>query len=180
MIRRILFVGAFLFLATATHAQVFNTGQTLKKGTFSLGVEPVLHVDGGADGLVLFAHGGYGLKSGIDLAFKAGFANPNYIGGDIEFAISPNISVAAGAHQFQHFGLDGTINFNIPIRNDIDLYTGLDGDLLFPDGGDTRLALWVPVGLEVGLRPAMSFLLEAEIELSQAYHVFGGGLCFYL
>ena len=53
------------------NAQVFNTGQTLKKGAFSFGVEPAIIANGNSD-FILFLHGGYGIKKGIDFGVKAG------------------------------------------------------------------------------------------------------------
>ncbi len=41
----LLFLGILFFMQTS--AQVFNTGQTLKQGTFAIGIEPALHINGG-------------------------------------------------------------------------------------------------------------------------------------
>jgi hypothetical protein len=47
-------------------------------------------------------------------------------------------------------------------------------------GSDSQVLLWVPVGLEIGLKSNMSFIFEAEIGLTDpAYHLIGGGLIFY-
>ena len=178
-----------MFVFTGAHSQVFNTGQTLKKGVVSLGVEPTLHIDGGADGVMLFGHAGYGLKSGLDAGLQLGFGEKNYFGANLEFALGSNISLAIGAHDFGYFGLDGTLNFAIPIKSDLQLYSGLDADINFIKGtnneGETETTLkmpfWVPIGFEVGLSRNMSLLFESEIGLNdQAYHVIGGGLNFYL
>lgn len=182
-----LFIAAFLVFFSA-RAQVFNTGQTLKSGVFSLGVEPALHINGGADDFILFAHAGYGIKSGIDAGMKVGLGNPNYFGADVEFALGSKVSLAVGAHNFNNFGLDGTLNIVLPIKSDLRLYGGLDTDLNFVETtnneGDKetelRTLLWVPVGLEVGLTSTMSLLFETEIAVTDdAYHVIGGGLNFY-
>ena len=179
-----LFITLFL-LACGVQAQVFNTGHTLRQGTFSIGIEPTLHSGGGANGIVMFFHGGYGLKKGLDMGFHVGFTNPRYIGGDLEFALSRNVSLAIGAHQYNYFGLDGTLNVAIPLRNDVTLYSGLDSDLLFTGPKDSPISqmhmpLWVPVGVEIYLNRSMYLLLEAEIAVNETYHVFGGGVCFYL
>ncbi len=177
------------FTITGTYGQVFNTGQTLRKGSLSLGIEPVLHIDGGADGVILFGHAGYGLKSGLDGGLQLGFGEKNYFGANLEFALSNNISLAVGAHDFGYFGLDGTLNFAIPLRSDIHLYSGLDTEINFIEGtnneGERQTTLempfWVPIGLEVGLSRNMSLIFESEIALNDlAYHVIGGGLSFYL
>ncbi|MEA3317444.1 MAG: hypothetical protein U9R54_05765 [Bacteroidota bacterium] len=168
----------------ASQAQVFNTGQTLKKGVLSLGVEPVMHINGGANGFVLFAHAGYGLKSGIDVAVKFGLDNPKYFGADLEFALGKRFSVAVGAHNYNNFGLDGTFNFVFPINSDVRIYSGLDADINFwTDSNDelnTNIPFWIPVGLEVGLSSNMNLIFESEIGINNnAYHIIGGGLNFY-
>jgi len=101
------------------------------------------------------------------------------LGADLEFALAKNISLAVGAHDFGVFGLDGTLNFTIPIRSGIRLYSGLDLDVNFPTS-DTDFLLWLPVGLEIGMGSNMSFIFEAEIALTDpAYNVIGGGVNFY-
>jgi hypothetical protein len=181
----LLFLGIALFLHT--NAQVFNTGQTLKQGTFALGVEPALHINGGADGFILFGHAGYGFKSGMDLGLKFGLGNPNYFGADLEFALGSRVSLAVGAHDFGSFGLDGTLNFVIPIKSDIRLFTGADADINFVKTTDSEgnekteldVPFWIPIGLEVGISSNTNLIFETEIGLNGGYHVIGGGLSFY-
>ena len=182
----LLIVSAFLFMNV--QGQVFNTGQTLKKGTFSLGVNPALHMDGGADGFILLAHAGYGIKSGLDISATFGLADPTYFGADLEFALGNRVSLAVGAHNFHNFGLDGTLNFVIPIKSDIRLYTGLDADLDFYETTNSEgnketemlTPVWFPIGLDIGLTHNMSMIFEAEIAITdEAYHIFGGGVNFY-
>lgn len=172
---------AFLLVASSliSFSQVFNTGQTLKKGNFSAGFEPVVIMNGGTD-FILFVHGGYGLTKGVDFGVSIGVLGPdNYIGADVEFALARWTSVAVGAHHFGSFGLDGTFNFTFPIRKDVRVFTGADLDVNF-NTDKTRFLLWLPVGVEVGLRKNMSFIFEASIGLTDpAYHLIGGGLNFY-
>ncbi len=168
---------ATLFLLTFTKGQVFHSAKTLKKGAFSVGIEPSMLVNGGSD-FYLFLHGGYGIKSGLDLSLKAGLGDANYFGADLEFALAKNISLTVGAHDFFDFGLDGCLLFNIPIKGDVQLISGIDTDIDFAN--DVLLRVWVPVGLEIYLKKNMSLLFEAEIGLTDpAYHMFGGGLAFY-
>ena len=183
----LLIVAALTFSGVC--GQVFNTGQTLKQGVISLGVQPALHIDGGADGVILFGHAGIGIKPGLDAGVQLGFGEKKYFGANLEFALANNISLAVGAHDFGYFGLDGTLNFAIPLRNDIHLYSGIDADLNFIKGTNSEgepettltMPFWVPIGLEVGLSRNMSLLFETEIGLNdRAYHVVGGGLNFYL
>jgi hypothetical protein len=174
----ILFITALLF-TTSSFSQVFNTGQTLKPKSFSAGFEPALLLNGSTE-FILFVHGGYGLKKGIDFGVSIGVLGPNnYIGADVEFGLARWTSFAFGAHHFGSFGLDGTLNVTFPIRKDVRVFSGADLDINFNDD-KTRFLLWLPVGVEVGLRKNMSFIFEASIGLTDpAYHLIGGGLNFY-
>jgi len=172
-------IALLLILVYGANAQVFNTATTLKKNQFSLGLEPLLHIDGGNDGLMLFFHGGYGIKSGIDIALKLGVGGTNYFGAELEWILSRNVSLTTGAHEFGDFGLDGALNFSFPITSGVDLFTGLDMDLNFGQN-EVYIPLWIPLGLEIGLRSNMSFIFETEIALvDPAYHMIGGGIAFY-
>jgi hypothetical protein len=171
----------FLLISTISFAsaQVFNTGQTLKPKAFSIGIEPAVFINGGAD-FILFLHGGAGLTKGVDFGLTIGVLGPDeYFGADVEFAIAKNMSIAAGAHHFGNFGIDGTFNLTFPIRQDVRLFTGADLDVNFPKDNVSFL-LWLPIGVEIGLKSNMSFIFEAEIGLtSPSYHLIGGGLNFY-
>ena len=179
----------FFIISVSTNAQIFNTGQTLKKGQISLGFEPAILIE--TDDFILFVHGGIGLKPGIDFGLKAGFLNDGdpYFGGDVEFALGKYFSVMGGAHHFGNFGLDGCILGTYPIQSDVRISSGLDMDINFSqydedgDGDEetnTDFLLWLPISLEIGLRSNMAFIFEAEVGLTDpAYHLIGGGLSFY-
>lgn len=173
----LLLLGAIF--AMSVQAQVFNTATTLKRNSFSLGVEPVIHINGGNNGFMMFFHGGYGIKSGIDFAIKIGAGGTTYFGADIEWALGRSVSLTTGAHNFGNFGLDGALNFSLPITRGVDIYSGVDMDINFGNN-QVYLPVWIPIGLEIGLRSNMSFLFETEIGLTDpAYHIIGGGLAFY-
>jgi len=75
--------------------------------------------------------------------------------------------------------LDGTLNVTFPLAKGARLSSGLDLDVNFPEN-DTKFLLWLPIGIEVGLRKNMSFIFEAELGLTDpAYNLIGGGLNFY-
>lgn len=177
--KKLFFIPLLVILTQFSFGQVFNTGQTLKAKTFSVGFEPAVLINGSNE-FMLFIHGGYGLRSGIDFGLNVGVLGPEtYIGADVEFAIAKRISLAVGAHDFGVFGLDGTLNFTIPIKSGVRLFSGLDLDVNFPEP-ETQFLLWLPVGLDIGIKKNMSFILEAEIGLTDpAYHLIGGGLNFY-
>lgn len=162
-------------------SQVFNTASILKPGKFSFGIEPtVVNSD-----LGLFLHGGVGLASGVDLGLKYGFQKyHDYFGADLEWRLlsgKPNISLTTGAHTTGDMGLDLGINISFPVTSAASLYTGFDSDINFykePVG--TQFLPWIPVGVQLNLKPKMAFLLEAEIPLNNtAYTIFGGGLSFF-
>lgn len=168
----------FTFAITSAFGQVFNSAGTLKKGTFAVGAEPVIYPE--SNDFQLFLYGGYGLKSGIDMNLKLGVGNTNYYGIDAEWALKKNISAAFGFHHFGDAGLDGTILFNIPITSGSKFYAGLDMDLVFAQD-QVRIPLWVPLGVEINVKNTMSFIFEFELAAtSDAYHILGGGLMFYL
>jgi hypothetical protein len=159
-------------------SQVFNTSQTLKEGTFSFGIEPLLIASGNGD-FVLFGHAGYGLVPGVDLGLKVGvFGGSTYVGADVEFAFVKNFSISAGAHATGIFGLDATLIGSFPLASNVNFYAGADADLNF--GNDLTLPLWIPLGLEVQLNKNMAFLFEALPGITQsAPHLIGGGVMVY-
>lgn len=177
--KKIYLIGLMLIFSSITYGQVFNTGQTLKPKKFSAGIEPGVMVNSNSE-FILFLHGGYGIKQGIDFSLKAGVLGPEeYFGADVEFALLKRMSIAFGAHSFGDFGLDGNWNVTFPIKKDIRVSSGLDLDVNFNED-KTRYLLWLPLSVEIGLRKNMSFIFEAEIGLTDpAYNFIGGGLNFY-
>jgi hypothetical protein len=181
----------FVFgLLTYSQAQIFNTGQTLKKGVAALGVQPAIHVNGGVNGAILYAHAGYGLTPGIDVAVKAGVGrfNTYYLGGDIEFALAKHMSLAFGGHKSGNFGVDGTFLFDIPIKNKVVIYSGADSDVNFTNRvnsngdkvNDIDLLVWIPVGVEIRISKSIHFLAESSFGITPAsYHIIGGGINLY-
>jgi hypothetical protein len=172
-----------MIICTCLQAQVFNTAQTLRQGAFALGLEPAIYDLEGDNETALFLHGGYGISRGLDLGIKLGLGmEETYIGADLEWmlrALSPYISISAGAHMFNDVGIDGTLNFTFPLNKQLWLYSGLDLDIVFAEN-DTFIPFWLPVGLEVAIRRNMTILLEVEIALNEeAYNIFGGGIQFY-
>lgn len=176
--KRTLFVLIFLSISAFLNAQVFNTSGILKKGNVAIGFEPSMLVNGGSNEFLMFFHAGVGIGRNIDLGAKIGaFGNENYYGGDVEFGISKNLSLAAGAHQFHDFGFDGTANVTVPLASGTKLITGLDMDINF--GDETTIPLWVPIGIRVSVGNGWSVIMEAEIELTdEAYHYFGIGMAY--
>ena len=159
-------------------AQVFNTSSTLKLGQFSLGVEPALYINGGND-FNLFLHGGAGITSNVDFGLKLGIGGGDvYFGGDVEFSLNRFFSISGGAHVYNDLGLDATGLVTLPLGSSARLYSGLDTDIVFADGGP-YMPLWVPLGLEIPIKKYLLFYFETEIRLTNyGYHIIGGGVSF--
>ncbi len=161
-----------------SHAQIYNTGNTLKSGSFALALEPAVMVGGPSDGLNMYFYGGYGLKPGIDLGLRFGVGHTPYFGGFLKWRLGSYAALTTGVHNFSDFGLDGSLTFSIPVTGDTKINTGIDMDVVFAP--DRLLApLWFPIGVEIGLREHLAFNLESEIALNvPAYHIISGGLIF--
>lgn len=190
MKKTVLLVLLVLATVSFTQAQIFNTGQTLKKGVAAVGVEPAIHVNGGVNGAILYAHAGYGLTSGIDVSVKAGVGRLStyYVGADIEFAIAKHMSLAFGGHKSGNYGVDGTFLFDIPVKNKVVIYSGADSDVNFTtrinsDGdkvNDFNLLVWIPIGFEIRITKSVHFLAESSIGVTpDSYHIIGGGINLY-
>ena len=167
-----------LFIGIAVSGQVFNTSATLKPGRFNLGIEPSVYV-GGATDFNLFLHGGVGIVHGIDFAMKLGLMGDQvYVGGDVEFSLTKRISFAAGAHNYNDFGLDFTGLFTFPLGSSASIFGGLDADLNFP-GDNIDVPLWIPLGLEIPMKKNILFIFETEINVTNHNrHFIGGGVNF--
>lgn len=172
-------------LSISGYSQIFNTGQTLKRKHFRLGIEPTIYVNNSSD-FLMFLHGGMHLTRKIDFNLKAGFNNGNtYIGGEIEYALSHYISISFGAHNYNNFGLDGLIMLTYPITKSVFLSSGFDSDYNFIKPNDdedlkTQFLGWLPINIEIGIRRNLAFVLETEIALtSPAYNIIGGGVNIY-
>jgi len=172
-----------LSLPSFSQAQVFGTGQTLRSGRASFGFEPAFLSNGGNNEFYMFFHGGYGIKSGLDMGVKLGVLGPQtYIGADFEWNLRPSnpaISLAVGAHNFIDIGLDGTLNMSFRVNGDVQMFTGLDVDIEFTEP-EALTPLWLPIGLELGFRRNVDLVFEVEVGLNDdAWNVIGGGLNFY-
>ncbi len=177
--KKLLLLSVASFVLFTANAQVQNTGETLKAGTFTVGIDPTIIAEGDND-FILYGNFGYGLKKGIDLNGRIGVLGPGdtYIGADVEFALGSKFSFSAGAHSYGDFGLDGTFLATFGLGKSADFYVGFDADFNF--GDEVYVPLWIPVGVEIGVRKNMSFLLEADIAATdEAYHMITGGLNFY-
>jgi hypothetical protein len=188
VMKKIILSVVFVFLlVSASNAQVlFNSAQTLQKGSWSLGINPV-YSDYGDGDFALFFHGGYGLGNSSDLEINLGFGwDDAYVGLNYEktvYAGKPIVSVMGGAHYWNYFGLDLGSTVTFPIGN-VYISTGLDMDIVFGEDTNNDLEmwapLWLPINLEVYLKKNISLVFEGNIKLTdRASTTVGGGLNIY-
>jgi len=174
-------VVVFLMLLPSTGVtQVVNTGSTLPRGNFSLGIGPYAGTD---SDLGLYILGGYGLGRGLDVGFTLRVdRRPLYFGADLEWQLvggAPSLSLTTGAHIARNIGLDGTINMMFPIRNVASFYGGLDIDINIRED-NVDVPLWLFVGAEIAFSRNFSILFEFDGGLTgSADHQLAFGLNFY-
>jgi hypothetical protein len=167
---------------TSAHAQVFNTGQTLSRGSFSVGFNPVILVDGGTD-IGIYLQGGLGLTRGIDLSINGLVAeNRSFVGGDIEWGLvsgMPSLSLTTGAAaESGHLTLKTNANLTFPLPS-VDLYMGPKLDIRIYDN-DVALPFWLFFGAEVRVKSTMAIPFEVDIGLtSDATPLIGSGIIIY-
>jgi hypothetical protein len=179
---------AFIALSlSALSAQVFNTAGTLKPGTLSLGLNPAVFVpEGSGDSeFELYVNGGYGLSSGIDFNLRFGTGPvDSYFGADVEYRFYSSgkfgASFAAGAHTWNDFGLDATLNMDYKITRSSKLFFGVDADYVFGED-ENYFPAWAFVGVDLPLSRRMAFIFSSDIAVSEDanYHTIHGGLEFY-
>ncbi len=172
---------SFLFLNPA-NAQVFNTAQSLQRGSISLTASPTVFMKDGFNTIALFTYGTYGIGNGVDLNVKAGFfEDTNYFGASLEWSIRrtvPYVSLTTGGHTVDDFGLDATLNVTYPTQNGFDIYGGLDTDLILDD--DPDLPAWVFLGATYHLQSQLDVMVEGNIGLFEiAPHILAAGFVFY-
>jgi hypothetical protein len=187
MRKSVLCIVLFLGLLSTSRAQVlFNTANSLNKGKWSIGINPVYGDLGGGD-FALFFHGGYGLGKNSDLGLKLGFGwGDPYVGLEYQKTLlsgKPCVSIHGGAHYWNDFGLDLGSTVTFPIGN-VNLSTGLDMDLNFGHDANNDLnmqaPLWLPISLEVYLKKQISLVFEGNIKLTKyAFTTVGGGINIY-
>ena len=95
-------VVAIMLFSIASHAQVYNTAQKLREGTFRLCIAPILLVDGGVSPGI-YALGGASITHEIDLYGNVRLANNgrSFLGIDLQWALArgtPALSLTTGAH----------------------------------------------------------------------------------
>ena len=163
MLRKMIFIA--ILLPVLLQAQIFGTGQTLRKGKTSIGLNPSVYQFEGKDDFYLYLHCGHGIRRGMDLGIKLGLlGEETFIGADLEFNLhrtSPFISFGTGAHSFHDVGLDETLNITIPLGSGLDLYSGFDMDIEFVEP-ETLTPMWLFLGFEINFQDVQICYLKLK------------------
>lgn len=172
---------SFQFLNLA-NAQVFNSAQSLQRGSISLTASPTVFMKDGFNTIALFTYGTYGIGNGVDLNVKAGFfEDTNYFGASLEWSLRrtiPYVSLTTGGHSVDDFALDATLNVTYPTRSGFDIHGGLDTDLILDD--DPDLPAWIFLGVAYHLQSQLDVMVEGNLGLFEiAPHILAAGFVFY-
>lgn len=164
----------------------FSDAETLRPGTFSLGVQSAIYTELDNEAMLLL-RGVYGVNAGLSLHGKLGLLRDDtYIGGHFEYLLTGessapfSFSALGGVYAFGELGLKlgGIISKNM---DQLSLYSGLTFEPLFIDP-DVLTPLLIPVGVDIPLGNQANFILEADIganddaDFYQALHF---GINFY-
>lgn len=178
-------VGLLAGFSSSVPAGTFGTADTLRPGSFSLGLEPAFTFS--PSSFTFFLHGGIGLTSTADLDLQLGLGSETYFGADVEFVLirdsrrGPGLSLAAGAHGAGNFGLDTTLLLSNRFST-FTLFGSIDVDLEFVDsldGTELFTPVYFDLGVSIPLARASRFLLEGNIGLTDsAASGLSGGLMF--
>jgi hypothetical protein len=175
------------FNAAMAQDGFFSDAETLRPGTFSLGVQSAIYTEVDNEAM-LFLRGAYGVNTGLSLYGKLGLLRDDtYIGGHFKYRLTGeasapfSFSALGGAYAFGDIGLKigGIISKNM---GQLSLYSGLTFEPLFTDP-DALTPLLIPVGVDIPIGNQANFVLEADIaanddaDFYQALHF---GLNFYL
>jgi hypothetical protein len=177
-------IASVLLLSAASHAQVYNTAQKLKMGTFRLCTAPILIVDHSDVRAGLYVLGGVGITRIMDLYLHTRIAGNDLanFGVDLQWALikgTPALSLSTGGHVGPEIGIDGTLDMAFPVGNSVVLYGGLDIDIDFvPD--DIMVPAWVFIGPRIQIRRNTTLFMEVDIGLQDAPSMLGLGFSFYL
>ena len=162
----------FIFSIQTTKAQdgFFSNAQTLERGTFAIGLQPVILTEQ-EDFLMLF-RGAYGLSRGLTAHFKIGaFQEDVYLGGHIEYNLSsePNSPISASVLAGVYNQIDTGLKFGLNLSHDfhpVSLYGGLNYQPLFLNEV-TLNSFLLPVGLDYHIPNApLDLMAEANIPLN--------------
>lgn len=149
----------------------FTDARTLEKGTFLVGVQPVVLT--AQDDFMTVFRGSYGLTRGLTGHFKVGaFQEDVYVGGHLEYNLmmEPERAISAGLLAGIYTQSETGLKFGLNLSKHFDpvsVYTGLNYQPLLIDGEVALDSILLPIGLDYHLRNVpVDLLLEANIPLN--------------
>lgn len=149
----------------------FSNAQTLEKGTFTVGLQPVALTE--QEDFMMMFRGAFGLSHGITGHFKVGaFQDDVYVGGHLEFnlASEPNSPISAALLAGVYTQYETGLKFGLNISKDfhpISLYGGLNYQPVFFSEDFTSNAFLLPIGIDYHLQNApVDLILEGDIPLN--------------
>ncbi|MDQ2180390.1 hypothetical protein [Marinifilum sp. D714] len=177
--KKIIIALTFMMGSMASFGQIFDSSDILKKGELVVACEPGVFIFDGSEDFRTFFHGEYGLGKKMDLGVSIDPLNRDgYYGADLELWLAEKFSMSVGAHHFSKMALDAAVKYSTPIRSNIKFTSGLDGDYFI---NKSRVALWLPVGVDMEIGNGLSVLVEAKIEITdEAYNYLGIGVAYKL
>lgn len=148
----------------------FSNAQTFQKGTFAIGLQPVMLTS--QDDFMFIGRASYGLSHGLTSHFKVGFHdNQTYVGAHFEGNIASepqsglSVALLGGVYSYEDVGLKAGLNISKNFHP-VSIYTGLNYQPLFVSR-DTIHSWLVPVGMDVHVkRGTLDLMLEANIPIN--------------
>lgn len=148
----------------------FSNAQTLEKGAFAVGLQPVVLT--AQDDFMFMGRTSYGLTHGVTGHLKVGIQDDEtYFGAHLESSLAsePNsglsVALLGGVYSYGDVGLKLGMNISKNLHP-ISIYTGLNYQPLFAEV-QTVNALLVPVGLDLHLKKGtLDLMLEGDIPVN--------------
>lgn len=148
----------------------FSNAQTLQKGTFAIGLQPVMLT--AQDDFMFIGRASYGIAHGLTGHIMAGIQDEEtYVDAHFEKNIASepesNLSVAllGGVYSYGDVGLKTGLNISKNFHP-VSIYTGLNYQPLFASSR-TINALLVPVGLDFHVKEGtLDLMVEGDIPVN--------------
>lgn len=148
----------------------FSNAQTLEKGTFAVGLQPVVLT--GQDEFMFMGRTSYGLTHGVTGHIKVGIQdNETYIGAHLESSLAsePNsglsVALLGGVYSYGDVGLKVGMNISKNFHP-VSIYSGINYQPLFAEN-QTVNALLIPVGLDFHIKEGtLDLMLEGDIPVN--------------
>lgn len=181
--KRIATIFGMLIISYNLIGQVFNgiEYKYFRRGDFVFAFEPAIHTNDPSKGFNFKFYGNYAINKTLSWEGRLAGGGLLYIGSGFKWNVNNTVITSVGIHYFDNPGLDGSINFSLPLSRDIRFYTGGDSDCAFSDNG-IQLYAWIPVGIVFDIDVKKSFFIEADVAVlgPTKSHIIGVGLLSFL